>query len=156
MMGAPVPAIRMALGALHHVTELAALCRADIREGTRPLGSLGSLKGLAAHLYPNVRALRRRGELPSVTAFQYNAISVLMLILALPLGFLGLYVSTGFLYLFILVPFVIGPWRMLVRCPACKNPVGYVRNPAVRLGTWVPAAPERCSQCGHDLTKNSI
>ncbi len=39
-----------------------------------------------------------------------------------------------------------GWYASSLRCPECRKPI------ACNGGIWMPYAPRRCSQCGHDLT----
>lgn len=86
---------------------------------------------------------------------QYNALLVLFGISEFPVIFLSLYTSPAFLLLGFLLVLIFGTLAMLVRCPACENPVGYLRKPAALLGVWVLVAPDGCRKCGRDLTKIS-
>ena len=63
-------------------------------------------------------------------------------------------VSPHFVWFIILATLLLGPSRRRVRCPVCGTPAGYKKAIGKSIiGSW--QLPDRCSNCGYDLTKIS-
>jgi len=62
---------------------------------------------------------------------------------------IGLSAATARAWGWLLFPWLglCGAYLMRLRCPQCAKPI------AQNHGLWMPYAPHKCSQCGHDLTE---
>jgi hypothetical protein len=85
---------------------------------------------------------------------KYNWLTLLFVAPGLLLIALAAYISPWFILAFLLLAVGVGLAGRRVRCPRCKQPVGYVRAASGRFGLWIELAPRKCRSCGYDLTED--